>query len=81
MKLKVDWKLLAKFQRMRKNQHSKSVRVYSSLTTHEVVGGINEELSATDQDGWRTEEGWHVLQLPPLLRPNGKDTTLIYISK
>ena len=57
MKLKVDWKLLAKFQRMRKNQHSKSVRVYSSLTTHEVVGGINEELSATDQDGWRTEEG------------------------
>lgn len=57
------------------------MRVYSSLTTHEIVGGINEELSATDQDGWRTEEGWHVLQLPPLLRPNGKDNTLIYISK
>lgn len=57
------------------------MRVYSSLTAHEVVGGINEELSATDQDGWRTEEGWHVLQLPPLLRPNGKDNTLIYISK
>lgn len=57
------------------------MQVYSSLTTHEVVGGINEELSATDQDGWRTEEEWHVLQLPPLLRSNGKDKTLKYISK
>ena len=52
-----------------------------ALRTHEVVGGINEELSATDKDGWRTEEGWHVLQLPPLLRPNGKYNTLKYISK
>lgn len=57
------------------------LEVYSSLTTHEAVGGINEELSATDQDGWRTEEGWHALQLPPLLRPNGKDITLKYIFK
>lgn len=78
----MDWKLPAKFQRIRKNQHKVNLCGFiQALPTHEVVGGINEELSATDKDGWRTEEGWHVLQLPPLLRPNGKYNTLKYISK